>query len=309
MKTKLFLCTTLLMLTLFTFAQDVIVTTDSKKIEAKILEVSKYEIKYKDADNLEGPTFILSVNDINSIVYSNGKVVLYNQSTQPVTHEQTNPTSLASLPQVIDNAAIIELTTGEILNVQLTNVTSSSVSYIQNGVLFTIPSSQINNVSFSNGQVKVYNSSGFTSNDNAKEIGVKPLYVSRSGNMYYYDGKAMNESTYYEFLLNNCSEASNLFYRGSVAASVGWILFSIGVGLDFGTLISYLAVGGNSAISAMSLIGLGFEIACIPTLIVGYNKKHRSADVFNTTCAHKNGPQAYWSINASQNGIGIAYNF
>lgn len=41
------------------WAQDVIVTTDAKKIEAKILEVSKSEIKYKESDNPDGPTFIL----------------------------------------------------------------------------------------------------------------------------------------------------------------------------------------------------------------------------------------------------------
>jgi len=61
-----------------TLAQDIIVTNDSKKIEAKILEVSKIEIKYKELDNLEGPTFVLGVEDINSIIYANGKVALYN---------------------------------------------------------------------------------------------------------------------------------------------------------------------------------------------------------------------------------------
>lgn len=60
------------------WAQDLIVTTDSKKIDAKILEVTKTEIKYKELDNLDGPTFVLNVEDINSIIYSNGKVVLYN---------------------------------------------------------------------------------------------------------------------------------------------------------------------------------------------------------------------------------------
>ena len=67
--------------TISLFAQDIIVTNDAKKIEAKILEVSKTEIKYKEADNLEGPTFVLGVEDINSIIYSNGKVALYNQET------------------------------------------------------------------------------------------------------------------------------------------------------------------------------------------------------------------------------------
>ena len=66
-------------LAVHTLAQDIIVTNDSKKIEAKILEVSKTEIKYKELDNLEGPTFVLGVEDINSIIYANGKVVLYSE--------------------------------------------------------------------------------------------------------------------------------------------------------------------------------------------------------------------------------------
>ena len=67
-----------LMMSAHAWAQDIIVTTDEKKIDAKILEVSKSEIKYKDFDNLDGPVFILETSDINSIIYSNGKVTIYN---------------------------------------------------------------------------------------------------------------------------------------------------------------------------------------------------------------------------------------
>lgn len=61
------------------WAQDIIVTNQSQKIEAKIIEVSKTEIRYKELDNIDGPTFVLGVEDIVSIIYANGKVVLYNQ--------------------------------------------------------------------------------------------------------------------------------------------------------------------------------------------------------------------------------------
>ena len=66
-----------LLTTLATWAQDIIITTDAQKIEAKILEVSKSEIRYKEKDNLDGPTFILPTEDIVTIIYANGKVVLY----------------------------------------------------------------------------------------------------------------------------------------------------------------------------------------------------------------------------------------
>jgi len=70
------------------YAQDIIVTKDSKKIDAKILEVSTSEIRYKELDNLNGPTFILRADEINCIIYANGKVVLYNQKSEQIVSEE-----------------------------------------------------------------------------------------------------------------------------------------------------------------------------------------------------------------------------
>ena len=58
-------------------AQDIIITKDAQKIEAKILEISNSEIKYKKLSNPEGPTFIMNVEDINSILYANGEVQMF----------------------------------------------------------------------------------------------------------------------------------------------------------------------------------------------------------------------------------------
>lgn len=90
MKQRLFCSICALIFAAHAFAHDIIVTTNAKKIDAKILEVSKSEIRYKELDNLEGPTFILSTNDIVTILYANGKVVLYNQNAyeqRPETEE------------------------------------------------------------------------------------------------------------------------------------------------------------------------------------------------------------------------------
>ena len=76
---KLLSIFTISLLSVCVFAQDIIVTNKAQKIDAKILEVSTLEIRYKELDNLDGPTFILRVDEINSIIYANGKVVLYNQ--------------------------------------------------------------------------------------------------------------------------------------------------------------------------------------------------------------------------------------
>ena len=59
------------------YSQDIIVTMDEKKIDAKILEVSKTEVRYKELDNLEGPVFVIATSDINTIIYSSGKVSVF----------------------------------------------------------------------------------------------------------------------------------------------------------------------------------------------------------------------------------------
>ena len=58
------------------YAQDIIVTKDAKKIDAKILEVSSSEVRYKELDNLDGPLFTLRMDEIHTIIYANNKVFI-----------------------------------------------------------------------------------------------------------------------------------------------------------------------------------------------------------------------------------------
>lgn len=63
-------------------AQDVIIKRDATKIEAVIQEVSKSEIRYKNFSNQTGPTFVLSTDEISSIIYSNGDVQVFEQKVE-----------------------------------------------------------------------------------------------------------------------------------------------------------------------------------------------------------------------------------
>lgn len=58
-------------------AQDIIVKTDSTKVEAKITEISDFEIKYYDWDNQSGPLFIIAVDKIAYVKFANGKITNY----------------------------------------------------------------------------------------------------------------------------------------------------------------------------------------------------------------------------------------
>ncbi|MEG1621885.1 MAG: hypothetical protein RR330_00780 [Alistipes sp.] len=54
-------------------AQDLIVKTDASHVEAKVLEITTQEVRYKRFSNLEGPTYILPTKEIAYIDYKNGE--------------------------------------------------------------------------------------------------------------------------------------------------------------------------------------------------------------------------------------------
>lgn len=61
-------------------AQDLIVKTDSTKIEARVLEISPENVRYKRFSNLEGPTYLLPTIEIHYIRYANGETEYYTRS-------------------------------------------------------------------------------------------------------------------------------------------------------------------------------------------------------------------------------------
>lgn len=62
------------------YAQDVITKSNGDDINAKIIEITQTEIKYKKFDNLDGPIFTLPINDIFMVKYENGSKEIFNQN-------------------------------------------------------------------------------------------------------------------------------------------------------------------------------------------------------------------------------------
>ena len=78
-------------------AQDTIFKTDSKSIQAKIMEISPSEVRYKRFSNPDGPTYVLPVADISHIVYQNGDRDDFNPvKSAPAPQPQVQP---APVPQ------------------------------------------------------------------------------------------------------------------------------------------------------------------------------------------------------------------
>ncbi len=66
-------------------AQDLIVKIDSTKIEAKVLEITPENVRYKRFSNPEGPTYVLPIPEIHYIRYANGDMEYYTRDVIPAT--------------------------------------------------------------------------------------------------------------------------------------------------------------------------------------------------------------------------------
>ena len=73
-----------LMASLTTQAQDIIVTIDGEKITAKVTEVDVDLVKYTPYDDQEGPTYTVKKSEIDSIIYQNGEVDVFEQNQEKV---------------------------------------------------------------------------------------------------------------------------------------------------------------------------------------------------------------------------------
>lgn len=128
----------------------------------------------------------------------------------------------------------------------------------------------------------------------------------------------------------NCQAAYDRFAQGRKLATAGWSLLGIGVAMNLGAYVGYGVLRYKSgsqaparmpaaysqsysrdpaymAVVALGTVGTVCEIACIPTLIVGYNKMHTAADMYNILNANE--PRPYLALQSDENGLGLALHF
>lgn len=87
---KLIVVLSLLFCFLTGAAQDVIVKRDGSQLSGKVIEITETVVKYKKADNPDGPLYSLSVDDILRINYENGDSDVF------IDEEETVPASVLS---------------------------------------------------------------------------------------------------------------------------------------------------------------------------------------------------------------------
>jgi len=65
------------------FAQDIIITKDSKKIKAKVVRIDVDNVRYKDFDNQNGASLTILKTNVASILYENGEVETFDNEQNP----------------------------------------------------------------------------------------------------------------------------------------------------------------------------------------------------------------------------------
>ena len=88
-----------MMLTGICFAQDVLVKKDGSTILVKVLKVTETEVEYKDFNNQDGPTRVISIANLLSINYQNGQKESF--SVPSSTHE-----SPVQMPDIVTKETV-----------------------------------------------------------------------------------------------------------------------------------------------------------------------------------------------------------
>ena len=95
---KLFLTLCIAFTAMQLWAGDLIVSTKSERIDAVIQEVSETEVRYKKANNPNGPTFVMKTGEVATIIYANGEVQAFEHAEQP---QQVQPVQQAPLQSMV----------------------------------------------------------------------------------------------------------------------------------------------------------------------------------------------------------------
>jgi TM2 domain-containing membrane protein YozV/uncharacterized protein YccT (UPF0319 family) len=89
---------------------DVIILKNGQEIQAKVLEVGQTEIKYKNCDNLSGPTFSKNKSEIFMIKYPNGTNTLMEESKSNSSNVTVNVNSSSNsnpTDKILVNAVVL----------------------------------------------------------------------------------------------------------------------------------------------------------------------------------------------------------
>ncbi len=269
-------------------AKDVIVMKSSDSIEAKILEVTPTEVKYKKMNYLDGPTFIILKSEISKITYGNGDV--------------------ESFVQKEEKSAVLE-STSDIANTGTEADTSTTTANTEA------------NTTVSTSTILPVDSAESVSEEEAPSY---PM-LDRIRGQYVLGDMTMDKKEYGKFLYVNCPIAYEKWQSGSKRVKSGWTLAITGFTCEMMSTISFISYAKSERYHAKGdyytyndgalVLGIAtlapavlLETAAIPLLVTGYVSRRKSIGLYNEQCAPKNSAFDL-RLNLKGNGLGLTLNF
>ena len=134
-----------------------------------------------------------------------------------------------------------------------------------------------------------------------------------AGSYIFYGDQVMNKKQCAEFLSTHNQLAYERFQSGLKCTKAGWWTLGAGLAVDLAgsLLVAYGPIKDNDVMfwsGASFIIAGGLAVlASIPTIYIGYGRMNQAIDMFNMS--QVSAPQAYWTIQGGQNGIGLALHF
>ena len=260
-------CTTML------YAQDIIITKDSKRIEAKIIEVTPTTVKYKKWSYQDGPDILEAKSNIAAIMWGNGEVEAFSVEEVVATTKEEEKQEVVvkeeSTMEKEDSVAIVK------------EVEKEKMVANKNTVI-----------------VKTEN--------NNYVVGTGGLSLVRLENGdYMCDGKLIAHENIREFYANNCYDAYLMYKKAYNTSVAGYTLLCAG---SVCALAGSLTMIGDLASGlALLVTGLCADIACIPTILVAYKQQNKAIDIYNKNCSKKE--IATLNLGSTTNGFGLTINF
>lgn len=95
---RIFLFSIFFLLYSSVFSQDFIYLNNGSKFEANVKELTSTEIKYKNINNPDGPTYVLSKSDVLFVEFKNGTIEVINKNPASVSPKSSTPSAGDSKP-------------------------------------------------------------------------------------------------------------------------------------------------------------------------------------------------------------------
>lgn len=241
---------------------------------------------------------------------------------------------------------VIETTDGVRIEAKVTEISQTEIRYKEQsnleGPVFILPVSGVKSITFSNGQVKLFNRPAAVNTPLTQNSATQVTIVKRSSDTgtttipsskiekiddtYYLDGTRLSQVAYEAFLQKNCPEAYANMIRGQRLYNTGKGLLGTGIGLTaggFGCMIGgiiHMATYNYDFYSypypspafttgvLLCTFGEICGIASIPCLVVGGIKKNNAHEIYNTAC-RQNTMTLNLQLQSSKNGLGLALCF